>query len=113
MTQRKRDRRWFGPSALVAWLSSAVVVTVGGFLAWSVLGSGLCEDDDSPGSDAYCNHGGFEASGIGFAALAGLTLVVPAVALAAASRRWFWIGGLAPPALGVLVFVLSTILGAD
>jgi hypothetical protein len=113
VAQEKRDRSWFGPSAFVAWLSSAVVVTVGGFLAWAVLGSGLCEDDDSPGSDAYCNHGGFEASGIAFAALVGLTLVVPAVALAAASRRWFWIGVPAPPALGVLVFVLSGIIGAD
>jgi hypothetical protein len=88
-------------------------MTIGGWVALGVLGSGLCEDDDSPGSDTYCNQGGFEASGLAFASLAVLALLIPAAGVAAGNRRLFWIGVLAPMALGVLVFVLSTILGQD
>jgi hypothetical protein len=98
---------------MAGWLLTFAVMTIGGWLAFGVLGSGLCEDDDSPGSDAFCNRGGWEASGLAFASLAVLALLIPAAGVAAGNRRLFWVGLLAPIALGVLVFVLSTILGQD
>ena len=98
---------------MVGWLLTFAVMTIGGWFAWFVLGAGLCEDDDSPGSDAYCNRGGWEASGLAFASLAVLALLLPAAGVAAGKRRLFWIGLLAPIPLSVLVFVLSTILGQD
>ena len=98
---------------MAGWLLTFAVTTIGGWFAWFVLGAGLCEDDDSPGSDTYCNQGGWEASGLAFASLAVLALLIPAAGVAAGNRRLFWIGLLAPIALGVLVFVLSTILGQD
>jgi hypothetical protein len=98
---------------MVGWLLTFAVMTIGGWFAWFVLGAGLCEDDDSPGSDTYCNQGGWEASGLAFASLAVLALLLPAAGIAAGNRRLFWIGLLAPIPLGVLVFVLSTILGQD
>jgi hypothetical protein len=111
--QAKRDRRWFGATAAAGWLLTFAVMTVGGFVAWVVLGAGLCEDDDSPGSDAYCNEGGWEASGLALAALAVFALVVPAAGVVAGNRRLFWIGLLSSLALGVFVFVLSAIVGQD
>ena len=98
---------------MVGWLLTLAVMTIGGSFAWFVLGAGLCEDDDSPGSDTYCNQGGWEASGLALASLAVLALLLPSAALASGNRRLFWIGLLAPIPLGVLVFVLSTILGQD
>lgn len=55
---------------MAGWLLTFAVMTIGGWFAWLVLGAGLCEDDDSPGSDTYCNQGGWEASGLAFASLA-------------------------------------------
>jgi hypothetical protein len=88
-------------------------MTVGGFVVWAALGLGLCEDDGSPGSDAYCNHGGWEASGLALAALAVVALMVPAAGVVIGKRRLFWIGLLSPLPLGVLVVLLSATLGAD
>lgn len=88
-------------------------MTVGGLVAWVGLGIGLCEDDGSPGSDTYCNHGGWEASGLAIAALVVLALLVPAVGVVAGKRRLFWIGLLAPLALGLLVVALSATLGTE
>jgi hypothetical protein len=98
---------------MVGWLLTFAVMTIGGWFAWAVLGSGLCEDDDSPGSDTYCNRGGWEASGLAIAALAVLALLLPAAGVVAGNRRLFWIGLLAPLALGVFVVVLSARLGQD
>jgi hypothetical protein len=83
----------------------------GGALAWIGLGTGLCEDSGSPGSDAYCNHGGWEASGLAIAGLAMSALLVPAAAVVAGSRRLFWIGLLSPPILAVFAVLLSATLG--
>jgi hypothetical protein len=77
------------------------------------LGVGLCEDDGSPGSDTYCNHGGWEAGGLAIAALGVVALVVPGIAAAAKTQRWFWIGVVSPLVLGVLVVVVSVTLGTD
>jgi hypothetical protein len=88
-------------------------MTVGGFVAWVGLGVGLCEDDGSPGSDTYCNHGGWEASGLAIAALAVLALLIPAAGVATSNRRTFWIGLLSPLALGLLVVAVSATLGTD
>lgn len=74
---------------------------------------GVRDDDGSPGSDTYCNHGGWEASGLAIAALAVLALLIPAPGVATGNRRTFWIGLVSPLALGVLVVVLSAILGTD
>ena len=108
-----RDRSWFTPTALLAWLVALAFVAVTGFLAWITLGSGLCEDDGSPGSDAYCNRGGWEASGLAIAAVIASAVLVPAVGITAAKRRLFWTGVLASLPLPVLVAVLSVILGRD
>jgi hypothetical protein len=113
VTLVKRDRRWFGAAAAGVWLLAFGVMAVGGFVAWAVLGVGLCEDHGSPGSDTYCNQGGLEASGLAIAALAVLALVVPAVAVAARTQRLFWIGVVSPLVLGVVVVVLSATLGTD
>jgi hypothetical protein len=88
-------------------------MAVGGIVAWAALGIGLCEDSGSPGSDAYCNHGGLEASGLAIAALALLALFVPALGVIRGKRRLFWIGLLAPLVLGLLVIFASAILGTD
>lgn len=112
-TGRKRDRGWFGPSAALAWLLAFGLMAIGGFMAWAALGVGLCEDDGSPGSDAYCNRGGWEASGLAIASLVAAALVVPAAGVLVRKRRLFWIGLLSPLALGVFVVVLSATLGAD
>jgi hypothetical protein len=113
MTVARRDRGWFGPSAAVGWLLAVGVMTVGGFVAWAGLGLGLCEDDGSPGSDAYCNHGGWEASGLAIAALVVLAVIVPAAGVVVGKRRLFLIGVVSPVALGALVVALSATLGAD
>ena len=68
---------------MAGWLLTFAVMTIGGWFAWFVLGAGLCEDDDSPGSDTYCNQGGWEASGLAFASLAVLALLLPAAGVAA------------------------------
>jgi hypothetical protein len=112
VTLEKRDRGWFGPAAIGGWVLALLVMTVGGFVAWVGLGIGLCEDEGSPGSDGYCNHGGWEASGFALAALAAFALLVPAAGLAAGNPRLFVIGLLSPLALGVLIVVVSATLGA-
>lgn len=113
MTPVERDRQWFGAAAAGVWLLAFGVMTVGGLIAWVGLGTGLCEDDGSLGSDTYCNHGGWEASGLVIVALAALALFVPAAAVAARTQRLFWIGVVSPLILGVLVVVLSATLGTD
>ena len=113
VTPRKRDRRWLTAKAMVGWLLTFAVMTIGGFLAWSALGAALCEDDDSPGSDAYCNHGGGEATGLAIVTLAILALILPGAGVLGGKRRLFWIGVVAPLALGVFVVVLSARLGQD
>jgi hypothetical protein len=113
VTLGKRDRGWFGVAALAAWLLAFGVTAVGALIAWALLGAGLCEDDDSPGSDTYCNAGGMEASALAIAALVVLALLVPVTALVAGKRRLFWIGLISPLPLGVVVVVLATILGTD
>jgi hypothetical protein len=107
----KPDRRWFRAGATVGWVLAFAGMTVGGFIAWVVLGIGLCEDDASVGSDRYCNRGGWEASGLAIAILAAVALVIPAAAVVAGQQRLFWIGVLSPVALCVLVVVLSATLG--
>jgi hypothetical protein len=109
----KRDRRWFGAATVTGWLLGFGVMTVGGFVAWVGLGTGLCEDDGSSGSDTYCNHGGWEATGLVMAALAVLAILVPAAGVVAGKRRLFWIGLLSPLALGLLVVAVSASLGTD
>ena len=109
----KRDRGWFGAAAIVGWLFAVGLMTVGGFVAWAVLGVGLCEDDGSPGSDTYCNQGGWEASGLAIAALAVAALVVPAAAIVTGKRRLFWTGLVSPPALAVLAVVVSATVGTQ
>jgi hypothetical protein len=88
-------------------------MAVGGFFAIYALGAGLCEDDKSPGSDSYCNRGGWETSALAIATLVVAALIVPAAGVAAGKRRLFWIGLLSPVPLGVLVFLVSTALGTD
>jgi hypothetical protein len=113
MTSRKRDRRWFAGPAMAGWLLTFAVMTIGGFFAFFALGSGLCEDDDSAGSDAYCNRGGWEATGLAMAALAVLALLLPAAGVAAGKRRLFWLCLLALLALDFFVVVMSARLGHD
>jgi hypothetical protein len=113
VTGEKRDRGWFGPSAAVGWLLALALMTIGGFTAWTGLGVGLCEDVGSPGSEAYCNHGGWEASGLAIAVLVVVAVIVPTAGVVVGKRRLFWIGLLSPPALAVLVVMLSAKLGAD
>jgi hypothetical protein len=88
-------------------------MAIGGFIAWAGLGAGLCEDDGSPGSDAYCNRGGWEASGLAIAVLVVFAVIVPIVGVVVGKRRLFWIGLLSPLALAVLVVMLSAKLGAS
>jgi hypothetical protein len=99
-------RAWVTPAAVVTWVLAVTVLFAGGALAWVMLGAGLCEDVGSPGSDAFCNHGGLEASGVGFVALFAAGLVVPVVGLAANRKGLFWSGVLGPVALAALNFVL-------
>jgi hypothetical protein len=110
---RKRDRRWFGAATAAGWLTGFGVITVGGFVAWAGLGIGLCEDEGSSGSERYCNHGGWEATGLAIAVLAVVAVLVPALGLVAGKRRLFWIGLLSPLALGFLVVAMSATLGTD
>jgi hypothetical protein len=106
-----RDRTWLTTKAGAAWTVAVFVMIVGGIVGALFLGIGLCEDVGSPGSDAYCNGGGMEASVFTLFGIAASTLVVPAVALALGRRRVFWIGVFAPPVLAVLEFVVATKLG--
>ena len=87
-------------------------MAIGAFVAWASLGAGLCEDDGSPGTDAYCNHGGWQASGLALAVLVAFAVIVPTAGVVVGKRRLFWFGLLAPPALAVLVVLLSAKLGA-
>ena len=95
------------------WLLAFALMTIGGFIAWAGLGVGLCEDDGSPGTDAYCNHGGWEASGLALAGLLAFAVIVPTAGVVAGKRLLFWLGLLAPPALAVFVVMVSAKLGAD
>jgi hypothetical protein len=78
-----------------------------------VLEPDSARNDGSPGSATYCNHGGWEASGLAIAVLAVLALLVPAAGVVGGKRRTFWIGLLSPLSLGVLVVMLSATLGTD
>jgi hypothetical protein len=93
------------------WALVLTLTLVGGIAAWVSLGTGLCEGSGSSGSDLYCNRGGWEASGFGLGAAFFLAGAIPAAAVAVGSRRWFWIGLIAPAALSVIDVVLSATLG--
>jgi hypothetical protein len=109
----KRDRRWFGAATAAGWLLGFGVMTVGGFVAWVGLGTGLCEDDGSSGSDTYCSHGGWEATGLAIAALAVLAVLVPAGRSCCGEATVVLDRLLSPLALGLLVVAVSASLGTD
>jgi hypothetical protein len=109
-TRTVRDRSWFSPAAVTAWFLAALALFFGGGMAWLVLGA-LCEDVQSPGTDGFCKHGGWETSGLVFAGLLVLGVVVPAFGLALRRRRLFWTGLVAPVLLATLNFVLGWTYG--
>jgi uncharacterized membrane protein len=101
-----RDRSWLGAKAGAVWGVAAATMLVGGFYGFFLLG-GPCEDVGSGGSDAYCNHGGLEASAFTLLAIVASSVVVPTVAAALGHRRLFWIGVCAPPVLAALELVVA------
>jgi hypothetical protein len=111
MTRSKPDRAWFSAAAMTAWGAVVTVMLLGGILAWVWLGASLCEDAYSPGSDGYCNQGGWEGSGLVLGVLAVTALLVPATGAATGDKRLFWIGLLSPPALAVASVLLAASLG--
>jgi hypothetical protein len=82
-----------------------------GLFAWIGLGIGLCEDTGSPGSNAYCNHGGWEASGLAIAGLGVSAVIIPVAGVVTGSRRLFWIGLLSPLLLLMMDVFLSATIG--
>src|SRR5919109_5212972 len=105
------DRVWFSGAAKAAWALILALMLVGGLVAWILLGVGLCEDSGSPGSDAYCNGGGWEASGLAIAGLALSAVIIPIVGVVTSSRRLFWTGVVSPPVLAAMVVLLAATLG--
>jgi len=63
------------------------------------------------GSDGFCNHGGWEATGLVFASALALRIVTPAAALALRRKRLFWSGVVGSVALAALNFALAAIYG--
>ena len=105
-----RDRAWFSAAALVSWVLVAVTLFFGGALGWFALAA-YCEDYDGVGSDRFCRRGGWETSGLLFAALFVAALVVPAVGLVAKRKRVYWAGLAGPLALALLNFFLWSVYG--
>ena len=101
-----RDRSWFSPVALLAWVGTVLVLFFGGFVGWTALGA-LCEDVGAAGSDEFCKHGGWETAGLVFASLLVLGILVPAAALALCRKRLFWTGLVGPVLLAILNFLLA------
>ena len=106
------NRQWFSAAPKAAWALILLLMVIGGVVAWIGLGAGLCEDSGSSGSDAYCNGGGWEASGLAIVGLAAAALILPATGWATGNRGLFWIGLVTPPALVVAVVAVSAMLGA-
>jgi hypothetical protein len=88
-----------------------VALLLGGFIGSLALAGALCEDVGSPGSEAFCNHGGLEAAGLVFASSLVLGIVAPAVGLALRRKRLFWTGVVGPVLLAAVNFVLAWIYG--
>ena len=106
-----RDRTWFSAAATAAWFLAVLALLFGGLIGWLALAGMLCEDVGSPGSDAFCTHGGLEAAGLVFACLLVLGIVVPAAGLALRRRRLFWMGVGGPVLLAALNFALASVYG--
>jgi hypothetical protein len=113
MPSRAHDRDWFSTTAATAWALAFLLMLFGSGIAWIALGVGLCEDDGFPGSDGYCNDGGWEATGLAFIALVAAALVVPAIGRAAGRKRLFWTGIAGPPLVATLVTLLVLKLGTQ
>jgi hypothetical protein len=111
VAREKPDRRWFGGAQGATWGLTLVVMLVGGLIAWVGLGTRLCEDFGSPGSDAFCNGGGWEASGLAIACLTVVAVLIPAAGVVSGSRRLFWTGLLLPLGLAVADVGLAAMLG--
>ena len=93
-------------------VTSAAFALVGGYIAAALVSAGLCEDDDSFGSDGYCNGGGMEAALIAILINAAAAIALPALALLFGRHRAFKVALLAP--LGLPLIVLTTwIFGTD
>jgi hypothetical protein len=105
-----RDRSWFSAGAATAWFVAVLALFFGGLIGWLALG-GMCEDVGGTGSDGFCNHGGWEATGLVFASALVLGIVTPAMALAGRRKRLFWTGVGGPVALGLLDFTLAAVYG--
>jgi hypothetical protein len=106
-----KDRAWFSPGAAAAWFLAVVALLLGGLIGSLALADGLCEDVGSPGSDAFCNHGGLEAAGLVFGTSLVLGIVAPAVGLALRRKRLFWTGVGGPVLLAAVNFVLAWTYG--
>jgi hypothetical protein len=104
-------RSWFSVRAKIVWFLIVVLLLGGSAIAWLAVGIGLCEESYSPGSDRYCNRGGWEASGGAYVAIVVSAVVVPALGARAGSRRVFWVGLSLPVLLAVADVVLSATLG--
>jgi hypothetical protein len=104
------DRPWLSAAASTAWSLAVLALFFGGFVGWTALG-GMCEDFGSSGSEAFCNRGGWEATGLVFACMLVLGIVVPAMGLALRRKRLFWSGVVGPVALAALNFALATVYG--
>jgi hypothetical protein len=95
------------------WVASAALTLVGGFIAAILVSAGLCEDDDSYGSDGYCNGGGMEAALIAILIDVVAVIAAPALALFWGRERAFK-AALLVPLLGLPLILLATqILGTD
>jgi len=96
---------------VAAWFLAVVALLVGGFIGTVFLAGTLCEDDGSPGTDRFCNHGGLETAGLVFVCLLALGAVTPAIGLALRRKALFWTGVGGPVLLAALNFVLASIYG--
>jgi hypothetical protein len=93
------------------WGLTLAIVLGGGLVAWVGLGTGLCEDSGSPGSDAFCSRGGWEATGLAIGCLTVVAALIPAAGVVSGSRRLFWTGLLLPVGLAVADVTLAAMLG--
>ena len=95
----------------VFWALFVLIFAFGAFVGLLLVGPGLCEDTGSPGTDSYCNGGGFEAAALTIAASVLAGIVVPATGIVLRRRLLFWLGVTAPVALVVLAVVAASTLG--